>query len=98
MIRHIVLFRFTTDATAAQIESAGAALQSMRGAVPELHEITFGPNLGPNAAEWPYVLIATIDDMPALERYLVHPLHVETVGRHVAPIRAARLAIDVETG
>ncbi len=97
VIRHIVLFRFTADATPAQIESAGVALRAMHGAVPELHEVTFGPNLGPTAAEWPYVLIVTTDDMPSVERYLTHPVHVETVGRYVAPIRAGRLAIDVET-
>ena len=50
----------------------------------------------PGAAEWPYVLVVDLDDMAAVQRYAEHPAHVDVVQRVVAPIRAARLAVDVE--
>jgi hypothetical protein len=34
--------------------------------------------------------------MAAVQRYLEHPAHVDVVQRVLAPIRAARLAVDVE--
>jgi hypothetical protein len=34
--------------------------------------------------------------MAAVQRYLDHPVHVETIANHVAPIRDGRLAIDIE--
>jgi Stress responsive A/B Barrel Domain len=34
--------------------------------------------------------------MAAVQRYAEHPAHVDVVQRAVAPIRAARLAVDVE--
>jgi hypothetical protein len=42
------------------------------------------------------VLTVKLDDMAAVQRYSDHPVHVETVARFLAPIREARLALDIE--
>lgn len=97
MIRHIVLFRFADDASADAIEAARDALGAMRANIGEIRDLSFGPNLGPSAGEWPHVLMVTVDNMAAVEAYLTHPVHVDTIARFVAPIREARMAIDVET-
>lgn len=97
MIRHVVLFRFVPSATVAQIAGARSALIGLKGVIPEVREIGFGPNYGPSAGDWPWVLCATCDDMPAVGRYLAHPAHVDAVNRFVVPIREARLAVDFET-
>ncbi len=96
MIRHVVLFRFAPNATTAQIAGARAALMGLRSAVPEVREIGFGPNQGPSAGDWPWVLCVTCDDLAGVERYLAHPAHVEAVKNFVAPIREARMALDFE--
>ena len=95
MILHLVLFRFRENGSPVQIEDARRALLEMRGAIPEIRRISFGPNLGPSAAEWPHVLVVELDDMRAVTRYLDHPVHVDTVAKYLAPIRDGRLAIDV---
>jgi hypothetical protein len=97
MIHHIVLFRFAAHATDDQMRAAGDALRAMRGRIPEVRDVSFGPNLAPESAgEYSHVLVVDCDDMAAVKRYLEHPLHVETVATWVAPIRAVRLAVDVE--
>lgn len=96
LIRHVVLFRFVPSATAAQIAGARAALMGLKGTIPEVREIAFGPNHAPSAGDWPWVLCVTCDDMAAVERYLAHPAHVDAVNRSVVPIREARLAVDFE--
>jgi len=58
--------------------------------------VTWGPNLAPGASDYPYVLTITADDMAAVQRYLDHPVHVETIAQYVTPVREARLAIDIE--
>lgn len=98
MIHHIVLFRFRPDATAGQAAAAGEALLAMRGRIPAVRSVSWGPNLGDSAAEWPWVLVVACDDMAAVAEYSAHPVHRETVERFVAPVREARLAIDVEVG
>ncbi|HUL71159.1 MAG TPA: Dabb family protein [Gemmatimonadales bacterium] len=96
MILHVILFRFKPGIDAATIQRTGEALLAMKAGIPEVRRITWGPNLAPGASEWPYVLTVTVDDMAAVQRYLDHPVHVETIANHVAPIRDGRLAIDIE--
>ena len=96
MILHLVLLKFRSDAGRGQIELAGEALLAMKTSIPEIRDISWGPNLGPSATEYPHVLIVTLDDMPAVRRYLKHPVHEATVADHLAGIREARLAVDVE--
>ena len=96
MIHHIVLFRFHENATTLQVEDARRALLAMDASIPDVRRVTYGPNLGPTADVWPHVLVVQADDMAAVERYLHHPVHVDTVAKYVGPIRDARLAIDVE--
>ena len=97
MIQHIVLFKIRDSATPGQIVEAGEALLAMKAGIPEIKSIHFGPNLGPSVKEYSHVLILTCEDMGALQRYLDHPIHRNTVAQFIGPIREARLAADVET-
>ena len=96
MIHHIVCFRFKPGTPDAAIEAAGVALRGMQGQIPEVREVRWGPNLAPSAGEYPWVLIVLLDDMDAVERYTLHPVHQQVVAQFLAPVRDARLAVDVE--
>jgi hypothetical protein len=96
MIYHFVCFRFKAGTTAAQIDQAGTALLGMMGRIPEIKAIRWGPNFSPAAEEYSHVLTVVLDDMAAVNRYVAHPVHVQVVADAIAPIREARLAIDVE--
>ena len=96
MIHHVVLFRFHDGTSEAQVAELRTKLLGLAGVIPEIRRIAFGPNQAPGAAEWPHVLVVVLDDMAAVQRYAEHPAHVDVVQRLVAPIRAARLAVDVE--
>jgi len=96
MIHHLVCFRFKAGTTPEQVERAGQALLGMKGRIPEIREIRWGPNFGPSVNDYTHVLTVLLDDMAAVGRYLAHPVHVQVVAEALAPIREARLAIDVE--
>ena len=96
MILHVVLLRFRETASPLQVEDARRALLDMRGAVPGVVGVTFGPNLAPSAAGWPHVLIVTLEDFVSVDRYLAHPVHVDVAAKYIAPILEARLAVDAE--
>lgn len=96
MIHHIVCFRFRPDTSAERIAAAAAALLAMEGKIPEVRGVRWGQNLAPSTAEYTHVLTVMADDMAAVARYLEHPVHQDVVARFIAPIREARLAIDVE--
>jgi hypothetical protein len=96
VILHVVLFRFRERASPVEIADARRALLARRGAVPGVQGVSFGPNLSPSAAEWPHVLIVALEDFVAVEQYLTHPVHVDTVAKYLKPILEARLAVDAE--
>lgn len=96
MVHHVVCFRLHEHTPAERVAEAAKALLAMKGRIPEIRDIRFGPNLAPSATEYSHVLTVVCDDMDAVNRYMAHPLHVQTVNDYVAPIRAARLAIDLE--
>lgn len=97
MIHHVVLFRFRPGTGEPQIAAARDALLAMRGRIPEVRDVRFERNLSPAADEWPWVLLVVIEGgMAGVQRYSEHPVHVETVSRFLAPMREARLAIDLE--
>ena len=97
MVQHIVLFKLKDSATEQQVSSVRTALLAMKQTIPEIESIAFGPNLGPSVGEYSHVLLVTCRDMAAVQRYLDHPVHRTTVADHVAPLREARLAADLET-
>jgi hypothetical protein len=96
MIQHIVLFKFKDSATPGQVVDAGTALLAMKKEIPEIRGVHFGPNLGPSVKEWSHVLVVACEHMGAVQRYLDHPVHRQIIDRFIAPIREARLAVDLE--
>jgi hypothetical protein len=98
MIQHIVLFRFRPEVTAAQIAGAGEELLSMKRRIAEIHDIRWAVNQAPGAQEYTHVLTVVLADMDAVQRYSDHPVHKDVVSRVLAPIREARLAVDIEVG
>ncbi len=96
MIHHVVLFRWTASATPEQVAAAGAALLGMRGRIPEIHSMAFGPNLAESGSEYSHALLVVVDDMAAVKRYVDHPHHVHVARTFLVPIRDARLAVDFE--
>ena len=96
MIHHIVCLRFKPGTSAEQIAVAGAALEGMPSRIAEIRAVRWGLNLAPSAGEYSHVLTVVLDDMAAVERYLAHPHHQAVLRDHLAPIRDARLALDIE--
>jgi hypothetical protein len=96
VIHHIVLFRWIPSATPEQVAAAGSALLGMKGRIPEVRSVAFGPNLAESLGEYTHALLVVVDDMAAVKRYVDHPHHVEVVKTFLAPVREARLAIDLE--
>lgn len=97
-IRHAVLFRFTHDASEAQIDALAAGLSSMpevTGAVDgDLYQ--HGPALGLNPGSWDYAVVAEFADANAYEAYRDHPAHQSLIRELVTPITAERASVQFE--
>ena len=94
--RHVVMFRWTPEATAEQRAAAVAALHGLAADVAHLGRLTVGEDAG--LAEQ-NVDVAVVVDFARREDYLEyarHPRHLEVIAQHLRPIIAERVAVQHE--
>jgi hypothetical protein len=96
MIRHIVLFTWTEDATVSQKAAVLAALRRLPGLIPQIRAYTVGPDAGINQGNHEFAVVADFDGEDDYLTYRDHPLHQEVIATHIKPILAARAAVQLE--
>jgi hypothetical protein len=96
MIRHVVLFAWTPEATEEQKQALHAELAKMPPAVEAIRAYKHGPDAGINPANRDYAVVADFDDPAGYISYRDHPAHRALVENYVNPIVASRAAIQFE--
>lgn len=96
MFRHVVLFTWKDDATAAQKQALHDELPKMPPAIDAIRAYTFGPDAGINPASCDYALVADFDDAAGYITYRDHPVHRALVENYVNPIVASRASVQFE--
>jgi Stress responsive A/B Barrel Domain len=96
MIRHVVLFTWTPEATREQVQALHAELARMPPAIEAIRGYRFGPDAGINPANSDYAVVADFDDAAGYVSYRDHPAHRALVENYVTPIVASRAAIQFE--
>ena len=95
-IVHIVLLKWTEEATPEQIEAVMQGLRGMTGRIPGLEYVSCGANFSTRAQGFTHGLVTRFTDRAALDAYMTHPVHVEVVEKYINPIRKETLAFDYE--
>jgi hypothetical protein len=96
MLRHVVLFTWTPEATQEQKQALHEELAKMPPAIGAIRGYKFGPDSGLNPANSDYAVVADFDDAAGYVSYRDHPEHRQLVDRFVSPILASRAAIQFE--
>jgi hypothetical protein len=96
MIRHVVLFRWTPDATAEQRRRVATELSRLPALVPSLRDYRLGVNLGLNPGNFEFAVAADFDDVDGYLAYRDHPSHRAIVAEFIQPIVAERAAVQYE--
>lgn len=96
MIRHIVCWTLKEENKAANAAEIKQRLESLRGLIPGMLHLEVGIN-APDAPQdnWDVSLLCDFEDMAALDRYQVHPLHKEAAV-FIASVRTNRVCVDYE--
>jgi len=94
MIRHAVLFKWTTEATDEQKTAVAAELTALAPTVPSIRGFVLGPDVGVAAGNFDFAVVADFDDEAGFFAYRDDPAHREVVGRTVTPILAQRVAVQ----
>src|SRR5260370_35482450 len=92
MFRHVVLFTWKDDATAAQKQALHDELANMPPAIDAIRAYKFGPDAGIRPANCDYAVVAAFDDRAGDLASRDHPVTRPRVERSVDPIGATPAA------
>ncbi len=97
-LRHLVLLRFHEGTEPAQIEAVTAALRTLPGQIPELVAYHVGPDLGLADGNWEFGIAADFANAAHYATYRDHPAHQAVIHDLIAPLVAARAAVQYGFG
>ena len=98
MIRHIVVFTFTDEATDKDIDAMEARLAGLPEAIEEIRSYAFGRDLRLSGEGHDYAVVGDFDSAEDYHAYAAHPVHLHVVDTYVKPIidGVVRVQIDVD--
>src|SRR2546428_12657615 len=96
MFRHVVLLRWTPEATPAQRAAVPEGLAALPARVPEIRGYVVGADARVNAGNFDLVVVADFDSFDDYLVYRDHPEHQAVLRERIAPILAERAAVQHE--
>jgi hypothetical protein len=96
MIRHVVMFRWTPEATEEQKQRVAAELSRLPALLPVLRAYRMGADLGINEGNFEWAAVADFDDLEGYLTYRDNPEHRAIIAEFIRPIIAERAAIQYE--
>jgi hypothetical protein len=78
-LRHIVIFKYTANATDQQIQQVTDAFRALQEKIPGIRSFEHGVNSSPEGKNlgFTHVYLLTFDDAQARDAYLPHPAHAQ---------------------
>ncbi|MFG1698005.1 Dabb family protein [Nonomuraea sp. NPDC049309] len=95
MIRHIVLFTWSDDATDEQKAAVSEALKTLPGLIPQIKSYTYGEDAGINQGNYDFAIVADFDSVDDYLVYRDHPEHQAVIAERIKPIVASRAAVQL---
>jgi len=96
MIRHVVLFGWTAEATAAQVQRVADELLALPPLMRGLRSYQLGTDAGLVEGNYDFAIVGDFDDADSFRAYRVHPAHLAVIEEVIRPIMRARVAVQYE--
>jgi hypothetical protein len=94
MIRHVVLFTWTEEATDEQKTTVAKELSGLQAVIPQIRTLTLGADAGINQGNYDFAVVADFDSEADYLVYRDDTQHQEIIVKHIRPIMASRAAIQ----
>ena len=94
MLRHVVLFTWSSAADAQRRKTILEALRRLRRDVPFMTSLLVEEDAGLSDGNAHTVLMADFPDAEAYYRYAQDPIHLAVIAEHVRPWLAGRSAVQ----
>jgi hypothetical protein len=96
MIRHVVLFTWTGEATGEQKQRVADELRTLPQQISGLRAYHVGPDAGINEGNFDFAVVADFDDVASYLAYRDHPAHRAVIEQFISPIVSHRNAVQYE--
>jgi hypothetical protein len=96
MLRHLVLLKWTAEATADQISSVVDGLRGLPVVIPQIRRYEIGTDLRLRGGTFDLALVAEFDNADDWRVYAGHPDHVAIINDRILPILADRASVQHE--
>ena len=95
MIKHIVMWKFKDDVAESDKLEMKRQLDSLKGLIPTLVDISVGMDISRKDRSWDIVLYSEFESMDGLKEYATHPEHLKVV-EFVKTVVSTGAAVDYE--
>lgn len=96
MFRHVVMVRFTEEATDDQKQALREGLATMPEQISEIRAYRFGDDAGLSPENFDFVVVADFEHQDDFVAYRDNPAHQKLVADLLRPIVAERAAVQHE--
>jgi Stress responsive A/B Barrel Domain len=96
MIRHVVLFAWTDEATSEQKQRVADELRALPPQMSGLRAYHVGHDAGLVDGNADFAVVADFDDVASFLAYREHPAHRAVINDSIAPITRQRSAVQYE--
>jgi hypothetical protein len=96
MIRHVVLFAWTPEATDRQKQQVTEELRTLPALMTGLRAFHVGPDAGIVPGNFSFALVADFDDTQSYLAYRQHPAHRAIIEQVINPITRERVSVQYE--
>ena len=96
MIRHVVMFRWNETASPEHLSAFATALDGLPSAIASIATYRHGPDLGINAGNHEYAVVADFATVEDFLTYRDHPEHQRLITEHITGRVADRASVQFE--
>ena len=96
MFRHVVMFRWTPDTSAASKAAVVSGLAALPAEIAAIRGYRFGPDAGLGEGNWDFVVVADFADADGYGLYRDHEAHQALIAERIRPIVAERAAVQYD--
>ncbi|SEF59782.1 Stress responsive A/B Barrel Domain [Thermomonospora echinospora] len=96
MLRHIIMLRWTPEATEDQKKAAEAGFRALPGAIAQIRGLACGPDLGLSTGAHDFAAVLDFDGADDWRVYQGHPAHRALVDGLIRPILDERASVQFD--
>ena len=96
MLRHVVLLKFTDEATDADVQAIIEGLEGLPAIIPEIESYSVGVDAGISEGNVSFAIVGEFADAAAYEVYAQNSVHLDVIATRIKPFVAQRTAVQYE--